>query len=60
MKQDLSGNGIISIMDSEISSRIIQMYATFMLWLMTELFESLPEVSDQPLPKLILFFDKPI
>ncbi|MEZ5496555.1 MAG: helicase HerA-like domain-containing protein [Gammaproteobacteria bacterium] len=58
MKQDLSGNGIISIMDSRDLIQNPQMYATFMLWLMTELFESLPEVGDQPLPKLILFFDE--
>lgn len=58
MKQDLSGNGIISIMDSRELIQNPQMYATFMLWLMTELFESLPEVGDQQLPKFILFFDE--
>ncbi len=58
MKQDLSGNGIINIMDSRDLIQNPQMYATFMLWLMTELFESLPEVGDQQLPKLILFFDE--
>ncbi len=58
MKQDLSGRGIISIMDSRDLIQNPQMYATFMLWLMTELFESLPEVGDQQLPKFILFFDE--
>ncbi|MBL4661738.1 MAG: DUF853 family protein [Alcanivoracaceae bacterium] len=58
MKQDLSGKGIINIMDSRDLIQNPQMYATFMLWLMTELFESLPEVGDQQLPKLILFFDE--
>jgi DNA helicase HerA-like ATPase len=58
MKQDLSGRGIINIMDSRDLIQNPQMYATFMLWLMTELFESLPEVGDQQLPKLILFFDE--
>jgi hypothetical protein len=58
IKQDLSGNGIINIMDSRDLINNPQMYATFMLWLMTELFESLPEVGDQQLPKLILFFDE--
>lgn len=58
MKQDLAGNGIINIMDSRDLIQNPQMYATFMLWLMTELFESLPEVGDQQLPKLILFFDE--
>lgn len=58
IKQDLSGNGIINIMDSRDLIQNPQMYATFMLWLMTELFESLPEVGDQQLPKLVLFFDE--
>ncbi len=58
IKQDLSGNGIINIMDSRDLIQNPQMYATYMLWLMTELFESLPEVGDQQLPKLILFFDE--
>ena len=58
IKQDLSGNGIINVMDSRDLIQNPQMYATFMLWLMTELFESLPEVGDQQLPKLILFFDE--
>ncbi|MBL4773993.1 MAG: DUF853 family protein [Alcanivoracaceae bacterium] len=58
IKQDLSGRGIINIMDSRNLIQNPQMYATFMLWLMTELFESLPEVGDQQLPKLILFFDE--
>lgn len=58
IKQDLSGNGIVNIMDSRDLIQNPQMYATFMLWLMTELFESLPEVGDQQLPKLVLFFDE--
>ncbi|HHL32697.1 MAG TPA: DUF853 family protein [Oceanospirillales bacterium] len=58
IKQDLSGRGIINIMDSRDLIQNPQMYATFMLWLMTELFESLPEVGDQQLPKFILFFDE--
>jgi hypothetical protein len=58
IKQDLSGRGIINIMDSRDLIQNPQMYATFMLWMMTELFESLPEVGDQQLPKFILFFDE--
>ncbi len=45
-------------MDSRDLIQNPQMYATFMLWLMTELFESLPEVGDQQLPKLVMFFDE--
>ena len=58
IKQDLSGRGVINIMDSRDLIQNPQMYATFMLWMMTELFESLPEVGDQQLPKFILFFDE--
>ncbi len=58
MRQDLSGRGIINIMDSRELIQKPQLYATFLLWLMSELFESLPEVGDLPVPKLVLFFDE--
>ena len=58
MRQDMSGNGIISIMESRDLMMKPQLYATFLLWLMTELFETLPEVGDPPIPKLVLFFDE--
>ncbi|MCX7545728.1 helicase HerA-like domain-containing protein [Marinicella gelatinilytica] len=58
MRQDLSGTGIVSILESRDLMMKPQLYATFLLWLMTELFETLPEVGDQDLPKLILFFDE--
>jgi len=58
MRHDMSGNGIISIMESRDLMMKPQLYASFLLWLMTELFETLPEVGDQPLPKLVLFFDE--
>jgi len=58
MRQDMSGKGIISIMESRDLMMKPQLYATFLLWLMTELFETLPEVGDPPLPKLVLFFDE--
>ncbi|MCB1582145.1 MAG: helicase HerA-like domain-containing protein [Marinicella sp.] len=58
MRQTMSGKGIISIMESRELMLKPQLYASFLLWLMTELFETLPEVGDQPLPKLILFFDE--
>jgi len=58
MRQDLSGEGIISIMESRDLMMKPQLYATFLLWLMTELFETLPEVGDLDLPKLVLFFDE--
>ncbi len=58
MRQDMQGNGIISIMESRDLMMKPQLYATFLLWLMTELFETLPEVGDLPQPKLVLFFDE--
>lgn len=58
MRQTMSGKGIISIMESRDLMLKPQLYASFLLWLMTELFETLPEVGDLPLPKLILFFDE--
>ncbi len=58
MRQTMSGKGIISIMESRELMMKPQLYASFLLWLMTELFETLPEVGDQALPKLILFFDE--
>lgn len=58
MRQTMSGQGVISIMESRDLMMKPQLYASFLMWLMTELFETLPEVGDQPLPKLILFFDE--
>jgi len=59
MSVDLSGRGIISILDA---SKLIQtspkLYATFLLWLLSELFETLPEVGDAEKPKFVMFFDE--
>ncbi len=58
MRQDMSGRGIVSVMEARELMMKPQLYATFLLWLMTELFETLPEVGDLPKPKLVLFFDE--
>jgi len=59
MQSDFSGNGVISIMDaSKLISRAPRVYATFLLWLLSELFEQLPEVGDPEKPKLVFFFDE--
>jgi len=59
MITDFSGNGVISILDvRKLMSSSPQLYATFLLWLLSELFEDLPEVGDIDRPKLILFFDE--
>ncbi|MEX1183567.1 MAG: helicase HerA-like domain-containing protein [Gemmatimonadota bacterium] len=58
MRQDLSGRGIVSILAAEKLVLKPRLYSSFLLWLMSELFETLPEVGDQPLPKLVFVFDE--
>lgn len=59
MSQDFSGRGVVNILDA---SKLIQnspkLYSTFLLWLLSELFESLPEVGDPDKPKFVMFFDE--
>ncbi len=58
MRTDMDGRGFINILSSR---RLIQsptVYATFLLWMLTELFEKLPEVGDLPKPRMIFFFDE--
>ncbi len=59
MNCDFSGRGVISLLDaSTLIHRSPKVYAAFLLWLLAELFEQLPEVGDTELPKLVLFFDE--
>jgi len=59
MQTDFSGNGVISILDvSTLVAKSPRVYATFLLWLLSELFEQLPEVGDPDRPKLVFFFDE--
>ena len=59
MITDFSGRGVISIMDvTSLMAKSPRLYATFLLWLLAELFEQLPEVGDADKPKLVLFFDE--
>lgn len=59
MITDFSGRGMVSILDvTELISKSPRVYATFLLWLLAELFENLPEVGDPEKPKLVLFFDE--
>ncbi|MEJ2528809.1 MAG: DUF853 family protein, partial [Gammaproteobacteria bacterium] len=59
MITDFSGRGVVSIMDvTELISKSPRVYATFLLWLLAELFETMPEVGDPEKPKLVLFFDE--
>ncbi len=59
MITDFSGRGVISILDvTRLMTKSPRLYATFLLWLLAELFEQLPEVGDADKPKLALFFDE--
>ncbi len=56
---DFSGNAVINILDAaSLSQTSPKLYSTFLLWLLAELFEELPEVGDQELPKMVFFFDE--
>ena len=58
MRTDADGRGYINILTSKrlIASPLV--YSTFLLWMMTELYENLPEVGDPDKPKMIFFFDE--
>jgi DNA helicase HerA-like ATPase len=58
MRTDRDGRGIINILAADKLMENPRLYATFLLWLMSELFESLPEVGDLDKPKLVFFFDE--
>lgn len=59
MITDFSGRGVISILDvTRLMTQSPRLYSTFLLWLLAELFEQLPEVGDADKPKLVLFFDE--
>ncbi len=52
------GRGMINILDSESLINSGRLYSTFLLWLLSELFETLPEVGDLDKPKMVFFFDE--
>jgi len=58
MRTDRDGRGIINILSADKLMENPQLYATFLLWLLAELFEKLPEVGDPEKPKLVFFFDE--
>jgi uncharacterized protein len=58
MRRDGLGNGVIGILAAESLMMRPKLYATFLLWLLAELFERLPEVGDLDKPKLVFFFDE--
>ena len=59
MSQDFSGRGVINILDaSKLIQKSPKLYSTFLLWLLSELFETLPEIGDAEKPKFVMFFDE--
>ncbi len=58
MRTTRDGRGAISVLAAEKLMSNPRLYATFLLWLMSELFEQLPEVGDPDKPKLVFFFDE--
>ena len=58
LKVDESGKGIVNILAADKLMASTRLYSTFLLWLLSELFELLPEVGDTEQPKLAFFFDE--
>jgi uncharacterized protein len=58
MQVDNEGRGVINILVADKLINAPKLYATFLLWLLSELFERLPEVGDPEKPKLVFFFDE--
>jgi DNA helicase HerA-like ATPase len=58
MRTDRDGRGMINILVADRLMQSPRLYATFLLWMLSELFEQLPEVGDPPKPKLVFFFDE--
>ncbi|MBP7460317.1 MAG: DUF853 family protein [Candidatus Delongbacteria bacterium] len=58
MRTDFSGRGVINILAADQLILKPRLYSSFLLWLLSELFENLPEVGDLDKPKLVFFFDE--
>jgi DNA helicase HerA-like ATPase len=58
MRTDRDGRGVINILVADQLLHSPRLYATFLLWMLSELFQELPEVGDLPKPKLVFFFDE--
>src|SRR5258706_2577510 len=58
MRTDSDGRGMVNILVADKLMQSPRLYATFLLWMLSELFEELPEAGDLPKPKLVLFFDE--
>ncbi len=58
VRTDRDGRGVVNILAADKLMRSPRLYATFLLWMLSALFETLPEVGDQDKPKLVYFFDE--
>ncbi len=58
LQTDSNGRGVVNLLAADRLMQSPQLYATFLLWLLSELFEHLPEAGDLPKPKLVFFFDE--
>jgi len=58
MQTDGKGHGVVNVLAADKLMNAPRLYATFLLWLLSELFEQLPEVGDLDKPKLVFFFDE--
>src|SRR6201995_5935597 len=58
MRTDSDGRGMVNILGADKLMQSPRLYATFLLWMLSELFEELPEAGDPPKPKLVFFFDE--
>jgi uncharacterized protein len=58
MRTGEGGNGIVNLLHADKLIEAPKLYATFLLWLLTELFRVLPEIGDRDKPKLVFFFDE--
>lgn len=56
--QTVGGRGVINILAADKLLNAPRLYATFLLWMLSELFETLPEIGDPDKPKLVFFFDE--
>jgi DNA helicase HerA-like ATPase len=58
MQADTKGQGVINILAADRLMQSPKLYATFLLWMLSELYEQLPEVGDPEKPRLVFFFDE--
>jgi uncharacterized protein len=58
LQTDSAGRGLVNILVADKLMLAPKIYATFLLWMLSELFERLPEIGDPPKPKLVFFFDE--